>query len=93
MTPKEALKELYRQVGSIHYFDFSDELPRETLTLLRKSGLFEIIEKSLNRLEELERVLKFIKDHVLLDGSVLKANFQWDLDCEENGELLKEYFK
>lgn len=53
----------------------------------------DIIETALNRLEELEEVLSFIKEHVLLDGSILRADFQWDLDIEENGELLKEYLK
>lgn len=68
--------------------------------LVRKDGdentqrdYIKIAESTLNRLEELEKVLSFIKEHVLLDGSILRANFQWDLDIEENGELLKEYLK
>lgn len=78
MTPKEAFEIILGNENS-SYPDYEEAK--------------DTVKSALNRLEELEKVLSFIKEHTLLDGSILRANFQWDLDIEENGELLKEYLK
>lgn len=61
----EALK---RQVGNIHYFDFSNGTPFETTTLLRDSYIFDIIEKALKNLDEekfrLRTCLRESKDEI-----------------------------
>lgn len=46
----ETLKEIKKQIGNIHYFDFNNDYPIETTIKLRDSDLFIIIERSLKAL-------------------------------------------
>ena len=92
-----ALQEIQRQVGNIHYFDFSDDLPRQTNIELRESGLFEIIEKELKALEIVKKkqvdVYRLMTCETLatynLNYAILRKNelrkYEYD--------LLKEVFK
>ena len=50
----EALMEIKRQVGNIHYFDFTQNPPRMTTILLINTPFFDIIESALKRLEGID---------------------------------------
>lgn len=96
MNAKEALIKLVQEYGIIMF----DEVRTIIKALVRLEELekdYEMERTLRIRLENINyeqaRVLSFIKEHVLLDGSILRANFQWNLDIEENGKLLKEYLK
>lgn len=50
----EALVEIKRQIGNIHYFDFTQNPPRMTSIHLVNTPFFEIIENALKRLEGID---------------------------------------
>lgn len=54
LTPLEALEEIKRQVGNIHYFDFTQNIPTMTTIPLVDTLLFKIVENALKRLKQLE---------------------------------------
>lgn len=80
----EALMEIKRQVGNIHYFDFAQNPPRMTTTMLINTPFFDIIETALkdygklkDEYDKLESIYThFIKQYNLLmkdHSNVLKA--------------------
>lgn len=50
----EALMEIKRQIGNIHYFDFTQNPPRMTTIPLINTPFFDIIENALKRLEGID---------------------------------------
>lgn len=106
MTPKEALKELYRQVGSIHYCDMTCGTPKETTLLLRDSEPFKIVETALKEKEQQDGVIQILKEIIEFSQvlphiepnkdngfdimSAVSINIQRDIENKER-ELLRKW--
>ena len=92
----EAFEEIKKQIGNIHYFDFRNDVPKQTIYELREMPLFDTIEKELKALE-------IIKDkevnvnHLVISDTLDTYNYGWEeylcILNQEEFDLLKEIFK
>ena len=55
MTGLEALEEIKKQIGNIHYIDFRNDIPQQTIYELREMPLFDTIKKELKALEVIKK--------------------------------------
>lgn len=76
----EALEEIKRQVGNIHYFDFTQNMPTMTTIPLVDTTLFKIVENAL-------------KDYEKLKGEYDKLESIYTHFIKQYNQLLKDHSK
>ena len=59
LTPLKALEEIKRQVGNIHYFAFTQNIPTMTTIQLVDTPLFKIVENALKALDIIKETPEF----------------------------------
>lgn len=90
----EALKEIKRQVGNIHYFDFTQSTPTMTSIPLINTPFFDIIETALKNYEELtNKPVMFCRSthgskQALID-MICKNHKEVKITCLEDEKKLK----
>ena len=53
----------------------------------------KIVRATLKEKEKQDKMLDFLKEHIVFEDGVVKANFQWIIDDKETEEAVKEWLK